>query len=263
MPINEEGQEVIILGNGPSLNTTLSQSKEFVRTHRLVAVNFAANTAQFKQLRPHYYVLADPHFFKAVDQDNVKELWQNLMGVDWDMVLCIPARVKPKGKIWKELRRNRFLTIVRFNMTGIEGFSWLENWAYDNMWGSPRPRNVLIPALMLCIAAGFKTIYLAGADHSWTKTLSVNEDNEVVSIQPHFYDEDAKEQSRITSVYRNIRLHELLLSFHIAFKSYFTIQRYAVARGVKIFNITPDSFIDAFPRKRLPQNLFEMAESQL
>ena len=40
----------------------------------------------------------------------------------------------------------------------------------------------------------------------------------------------------------------ILQSFYVAFRSYFTIARYASHRSVKIFNITPGSFIDAFPR---------------
>ena len=112
----------------------------------------------------------------------------------------------------------------------------------------PRPRNVLIPSIMLGIALGFSTIYVAGADHSWTRTLSVDDDNRVVSIQPHFYKEDEREEKRVRKDYMNYPLHMILQSFYVAFRSYFTIARYARHRSVKIFNITPGSFIDAFPR---------------
>jgi len=52
-------------------------------------------------------------------------------------------------------------------------------------------------------------------------------------------------------VYRDVRLHDILLSFHIAFRSYHAIERYARARGVEICNCTPGSYIDAFKRKTL------------
>ena len=114
-----------------------------------------------------------------------------------------------------------------------------------------RPRNVLIVAIMVAMKMGYRTIYLTGADHSWTRTLEVDDDNTVVSIQPHFYKDNDEEHARVASVYKNIRLHQLLLSFHIAFKAYFTIARYAAHRGVEIYNSTPASFIDAFPRRPL------------
>jgi hypothetical protein len=101
---------------------------------------------------------------------------------------------------------------------------------------------------MVAMQAGFRHIYIAGADHSWLRTISVNDRNEVVSIQPHFYKEDDKEQSRVMSVYRNVRLHEVLQSFYVAFRSYHEIADYAQRRGVEIINITPGSFIDAFSR---------------
>ncbi len=117
----------------------------------------------------------------------------------------------------------------------------------------PRPRNVLIPSIMIAVKMGYKNIYVAGADHSWTKTLSVNDRNEVVSIQPHFYKEDEKEERRIRTDYLRYPLHQILYSFYVAFRSYFTIQRYAESQGVKIYNVTPGSFIDAFPRTTLSE----------
>ncbi len=115
----------------------------------------------------------------------------------------------------------------------------------------PRPRNVLIPAIMVGMAMGYKEIFIIGADHTWTRTLEVDDDNNVVSVQPHFYKDNEEEKQRVTSVYRNVRLHDMLLSMHLAFKSYHTIARYARERGVRIVNATPGSFIDAFQRERL------------
>ena len=98
---------------------------------------------------------------------------------------------------------------------------------------------------------GYRQIYIIGADHSWIKTLDVNENNEVVSVQPHFYKDNDEENQRVTSVYRNVRLHEILMSFHVAFKAYHKIADYAASKGVSIYNSTPVSYIDAFPRRNL------------
>lgn len=243
-----KGEEIIILGNGPSLNATIAESADFLASHKKLAVNFACNAPVFFELKPEYYVLADPHFF-ASDAENVKDLWCNLAKVDWQMTLFIPF--KKNSSRLSELTSNRNIRIERYNLTPIEGFKGFCHKIFSSGLGMPRPRNVLIPSIMLAIAAGFKKIYIAGADHSWMKTISVNDNNEVVSIQPHFYKENEQEKKRVKTEYMHYPLHQIVYSFYVAFKSYFEIKAYADSIGTEIWNITPGSFIDAFPRKKL------------
>lgn len=236
----ERNEPLIILGNGPSLNQTLENHRHALESHPLLAVNFFANSPEFFRLKPEYYVLADPHFFDNPDDVNVSALMRNLQAVDWPMTLFLPVK-----KAFPNLR------VEYFPMTAVEGASWLENAAYAARRGMPRPRNVLIPSIMIGIWLGYKEIYIVGADHSWPSTVRVNERNEVVSLQPHFYKEDARETERIRTVYLNIPLHSLLESWRVAFHSYHQIQRWAQKIGVHIYNATPESFIDAFQRKSL------------
>ena len=146
---------------------------------------------------------------------------------------------------------NSMVAVAYYNMTPIEGFKWFRHAVYRAGLGMPRPRNVLIPSLMLAIASGFKSIYVAGADHSWMQTLSVDDENRVISIQPHFYKEAETERKRIDTEYMRYPLHQIVYSFYVAFKAYHTIREYADSAQARIWNITPKSFIDAFPRKKL------------
>lgn len=239
---------IIIMGNGPSLSDTIRESEEAILSHPSMSVNFAANADELYALRPRYYILADPIFFSEAPHENVNLLWQNFNSrIDWPMTLFIPATHKAASK----KITNRNIRIEFFNPVGVEGFQWLENMAFNSGAGMPRPRNVLIVAIMVAIKMGYKEIYLTGADHSWTRTLEVSEDNLVVTVQPHFYKDNDAEQTRVTSIYKDIRLHQILHSFHVAFKSYFNIRRYADIHGIKIYNATPGSFIDAFERRSL------------
>lgn len=240
-------ESLIVMGNGPSLNDTMRDNAESLEHHRLMAVNFAANAPQFYELRPDFYVIVDPVFFRELENANVKSLWANLSErVDWPMRLLVPV----KAKVPVALPVN--IVVERFNPVGVEGFRAVEHAAYRVGLGMPRPRNVLIPAIMAGMMLGFRNIYITGADHSWTKTLSVTDDNTVVSVQPHFYADNNAEHERVASVYKNIRLHEIMYSFYVAFRSYFTVASYAKSRGVNIYNSTPGSFIDAFERRPLP-----------
>lgn len=240
-------ESLIVMGNGPSLNDTMRDNAQSLARHRLMAVNFAANAPQFYELRPDFYVIVDPVFFRELENANVKSLWANLSErVDWPMRLLVPV----KAKVPVALPVN--IVVERFNPVGVEGFRAFEHVAYRTGLGMPRPRNVLIPAIMAGMMLGFRNIYITGADHSWTRTLSVTDDNTVVSVQPHFYADNNAEHERVASVYKNIRLHEIMYSFYVAFRSYFTVASYAKSRGVNIYNSTPGSFIDAFERRPLP-----------
>ncbi|MDD2961209.1 MAG: hypothetical protein PHR45_03895 [Muribaculaceae bacterium] len=251
-PIVATSEELVILGNGPSLNDTIAKSSDFLESRRLMAVNFAGVTELFLTLRPEYYVLADPHFFNAIEQPNVAKLWSVLSkAVDWNMTLFLPASLSTKNSCYQSVVANSNITIIRYNLTPVEGFKYLERFAFACGLGMPRPRNVLIPSLMLALRMHYKTIYVAGADHSWTKTLSVDDQNHVVSIQPHFYKENEKERKRVDTEYMKYPLYKIMHSFYVAFKSYFIIEDFARSVKAKIWNITPSSFIDAFERKNI------------
>ena len=238
----EKGGRLVIMGNGPSLANCIASDSESLLSQDTMAVNFAANTPEFFRLCPRHYVLADPHFFSDKDE-NVKKLWGNLQKADWPITLHIPARAKvpePTGA-----------TIQHFNMTPAEGYDAVCHTLYAKALAMPRPRNVLIPALMEGIRDGYEEIFIVGADHTWPHSLYVDEANRVVTVQPHFYKEDPKELERIAEVYSSVRIHDILQSMAVAFRSYHLVEAYAKKKGVAIFNSTPGSLIDAFTRKPL------------
>ena len=234
---------LIIMGNGPSLRQTIAENIDVLKSNDSLAVNFAANAPEFFEIKPKYYVLADPHFFVNRDNEAVARLYENLAKTDWQMTLFIPNS--------QDVTLPENITVEKFNMVGIEGWQWLQNAAFDACRAMPRPRNVLIASIMVAIFKGYKEIYIVGADHSWLKTISVNSNNEVVSVQPHFYKEEKKEVTRVNNEYVSYSLHQIIYSFYVAFRAYHQIRRYADARGIQIYNSTPESFIDAFERKPL------------
>lgn len=249
MAIDEgKGKSIAILGNGPALRKTIDEDLDWLLSHELMAVNFAALSPEFFRLRPKYYILADGHFFNSLQSDqNVRKLWENLGNVSWSLTLLIPSKFKHLSK--PLLMHARNITTRYFNLTPVEGFKWLSHTIYSLGLGMPRPRNVLIPAIMEAIRLGYSKIFLCGADHSWTKTLDVDQENFVVSIQPHFYEENEEELKRVRETYKGLRLHDVLGSMVVAFRSYWKIADYAKKRKVEIINATPGSMIDAFRRR--------------
>lgn len=239
---------LIILGNGPSLKENIANDLEQLQSVDTMAVNFAANAPEFTSLRPKYYILADPHFFNNQNDPNVSRLLENIAGVGWQMTLFLPFAARKHCT----LQPTDNLKIEYYNAVGVEGCRWLTDFAYQRRRAMPRPRNVLIPAIMTGIGLGYKEVYLLGADHSWTKTLDVDEENHVVSVQPHFYKEDNREVERITRAYHQYPLHSVLYSMCVAFRAYHQIADFAARRDIKVYNATPGSLIDAFERRPLP-----------
>lgn len=245
---SKEGATIIIMGNGPSLRDAIDNHGDALAANDLLSVNFAPLTQDFFNLKPDIHLLADGLFFQTEKQGNVEEMWSALRRVGWDMILYVPAQQR-KSRDLKTLPKN--IEVRYFNLTPASGWKWLMRLLYGAGLAMPRPRNVLVPSLMTAIREGYSRILLTGADHSWSKTLWVTDNNRVVSVQPHFYRDNEKERDRVESLYKDIHLHQIYESFAIAFRSYFAVREYADSRGVEILNATPGSFIDAFPRTNL------------
>jgi len=239
------GRDLVVLGNGPSLRPLIENHRDFLLDKDLLAVNYAVLSEYYIQLKPLYYLVADPLFF--TDDNHCNRLFDAMaLSTDWNMTLYVSMDARKSDKWKSKLASRPNIKVSYFNMTPVEGFDWFAHRCYKSGMGMPRPRNVLIPSIMTGLAMDYNVIYVAGADHSWLKEIWVNDDNIVMEDLNHFYDKKGAEQYVSTK-----HLHDLLLSMHIAFKSYHDIKRYASRLNKKIYNITKGSFIDAFERKIL------------
>jgi hypothetical protein len=262
-------ESLVILGNGPSLNKTL-EKEDFINDKKLLCVNYFGRTDEYEKLKPSYYVVTSlEYFFKEEKEEFAVERRLTLESIanktNWPLTLFIPAKAKARAG-WKQIfKDNRHISIFYFNTTPISGFNFFTNFCYRNNLGMPRPHNVLIPALVLMINLRFPNIYICGADHTWLQELYVNEFNEVLLSQKHFYDERSKKPSQ----YRDLsfaqpmyhggskdtrKLHEVLEKFYYTFRSYWKIKDYAETKEVNIYNVTPISYIDAFKRVDITQD---------
>jgi hypothetical protein len=129
----------------------------------------------------------------------------------------------------------------------------IRNLVYRTGLFLPPVQNVLTAAVMLAITIGFKEIYLIGADHSWHQDVTVGEDNHMYLIHRHFNraSKPLPMYNRPHEPRRPMRVDEWLFLLRRTFRSYHFVAEYARHRGANIYNATPGSFIDAFPRRRL------------
>jgi hypothetical protein len=249
-------EDLLILANGPSLNSSIEKHLYFTKNKELLCVNFFPNTSYFENLKPRHYVISAPELWR---EDAIEpypklssELFSNLAKkTNWQLFMWIPYQAK-KYKNWRtHLNSNPNIKISYYNPTPIEGFNWFKRLCFDLQLGMPRPHNVLIPSLMLAIKMGYKNIYIWGADHSWLKEISVDENNRVLVNQKHFYDENISKPQPMNKLKGTRKLYEVLQKFIYAFKGYFEIDYYAQKKGINIYNATPGSYIDAFKRYKM------------
>ena len=84
-------KRLAILGNGPSLSVQLPaliESREWEQCD-FMAVNFFALSEEFSIVKPKYYVISDPIFFRAAGRsERVEQFYRALAErVDWPMIL--------------------------------------------------------------------------------------------------------------------------------------------------------------------------------
>jgi len=241
-----QNREIVVLGNGPSLLKTIGEKKYFLENRDLLAVNFAATSDYFQQIRPNLYVAVDMAFFQ--NEEYCERLFTNLAKkVEWPLLLFLPAKAKKYSNWQKHISGNSQIQVCFVNITPVVGFSWFTHRFYANGWGMPRPRNVLIPAIMQALRMNYATVYVAGADHSWPRQVAVDDENRVYEDLRHFYSENEPPNRH----YFTKRLDEILESMVVAFRSYHIVEAFSRSIGKKIFNITEGSYIDAFERKKI------------
>ena len=255
--IKSKHKEIVILGNGPSLNNSIEENKDFINNKIKLCVNFFPLSNLYESLEPDIFVTSAPELWRdnvdVIYKTQAIELFRTIAyKTKWKLYFCIPIEAK-MFKNWKEIvSKNENIEILYFNNTSIEGFFFFNKFLYKLNLGMPKPHNVLVPSLMLAINMEFDKIYLFGADHSWLRDISVNDNNVVLINQKHFYDVNTSKPMTMHKAGKGQRsLHEVLTKFVFSFRSYFEINKYALRRGQEIYNCTPNSFIDAFERLKL------------
>ena len=98
----------------------------------------------------------------------------------------------------------------------------------------------------------YKEIYLIGADTTWIELLHVDQNtNDVYTIDTHFYGKKKMPLYKDSAGKIPVKLHEELYFNLNALKLYWELKDYADYAGVRVYNASEYSLIDAFERRKL------------
>lgn len=253
--IKRESHEILVLGNGPSLNDNYEEVlNRNISETSVFAVNSFADSHYYELIKPEYYVLVDPRFFYRTD-DKLLQSIQNrtstslLEKTTWKVNLIIPG-YSLNSELIKKISVNKNINLVCFNNVAVyEGSEKLNCYLYKHGFANPPFRNVLIAATFFSLKCGFKRIKIYGADHSWHENIFLGSDNKLYTKEMHFFEEDNSRYLLKNEEGKPAKVHEQLFSIGKALIIYHSLERLSVMMGAKIINRSAKTWIDAFDRE--------------
>lgn len=252
---NETGKTCVVLGNGPSLNTSLKNHKDFFKKHSLFCVNSFSMSDEYVELKPQYYVILDYSFWKSDGKIILDTLEAIKTKTTWPIKLLVP-QMSAGSKRFEELSKaNPNIQLHYFNYTVFKGFPEISHWFFSKNLAMPQSQNVLVATIFLAINCNFKEVYLVGADHTWHENLHLDENNLLSLRHIHFYDDVEKTtfipfKKGIHST-ETFKVHEIFTAWAKVFYGYVALENYSNYKKCKIYNASEVTFVDAFERKKL------------
>lgn len=257
--IEHNSSRVVIIGNGPSLNSSIEKYKEEIEQSDIIVVNEFGATDLFEVFKPKLYVFADPAYFTLPNnmKDSVINLFQTIVAKTmWPMHVIIPNTFK-EAHCLEILRQNKYITIDCYydGRQDVGEKSKFEAW--DENLIAPPAQTVLNACVYFAIYWNYKDIYLIGADTSFLESIRVDQKtNDIYIKSSHFYQDDEVYSSNYYEASKGAKmegwtLHDLIYAYGKMFELYAELKKYADYRGVTIYNASEYSWINVFERKKL------------
>ena len=246
---------LVLLANGPSLGEELPRLLAGERAGcDFLAVNYFAEHEAFERLRPAYYVLSDPQFFRdSTLRDRVAALYRTLSRkVTWPMTLYVQY-YNPEHFDYRAALPNGRIRIVPFHTQPYRGFRRLEFWLYRHGLGSANFGTVIQHVEYIGLLLGYRCLHLYGVDHTLTEGLTVDAQNRLCRLDRHFYDDGQPAVARPMYVNATLPPVPYTMASYMAelaelFRGHEVLRAYADRLGARIVNHTRGSMIDAYER---------------
>ena len=247
----EHNKECVIIGNGPSLTEIIEGHISFFENKSVFCVNAFSTSDYFEVIRPQFYVFADYLYWdkKALEFYDVIHRTRDALisKVNWPLVLCFPI----SAKIWNFAIdipvHNKNISIIYYNNNLNDSED--KFYKYKENTAAPLCQTVTISALFLGLNLGFSSVYLAGVDMSLHKNIHVTQNNVVCNRDEHFYDIDkAQLKPWLKDLNTPITMDLLFYRLSLMFRGFIEMEEYSKFLGAKVYNLSKNSFIDAFER---------------
>lgn len=251
----KSNNSVVVLGNGPSLNTDREEIKALIGSNDFVCVNNFCDDELYTVLKPNLYVFLDAYFFSNTAHESWISRREKTFKIlnettTWDMNIVVPHSADLK--IINRGITNSHIKVTKINTLSLFSFSLsgFQAWLFDKGFYGPPQINVLIYGIYLPIVAGYKKIRFYGADLSFHNDVQVDQKNNELYIEyKHFNEKNTTELLRKNP--EKIvpwKMAELMKLTSDTFYAHEIMNEYARKKGIYIENASSYSLIDAYPR---------------
>lgn len=251
--VGERRPTMAVLGNGPSLKGELEELLCDHAARDFMAVNFFAEDERFMVLRPAYYVLSDPMFFRRTSlRGRIEQFYRTLNErVTWPMNLYVQY-YNPEHFDYRAHLTNPLIRIVRFHTITYYGFRAVRHWLFNHGLGSGNFGTVVQVGELIALQLGYRRVELYGVDHTLLEGLTVDGENRLCRADRHFYDDDTTPHlkpmmQKVPEVPYTMAVY--LQEVADLFRGHELLRDYADSLGAEIVNCTRSSMIDAYRRR--------------
>lgn len=251
--VGERRPTMAVLGNGPSLKGELEELLCDHASRDFMAVNFFAEDERFMVLRPAYYVLSDPMFFRRTSlRERIEQFYRTLNErVTWPMNLYVQY-YNPEHFDYRAHLTNPLIRIVRFHTITYYGFRAVRHWLFNHGLGSGNFGTVVQVGELIALQLGYRRVELYGVDHTLLEGLTVDGENRLCRADRHFYDDDTTPHlkpmmQKVPEVPYTMAVY--LQEVADLFRGHELLRDYADSLGAEIVNCTRSSMIDAYRRR--------------
>lgn len=247
-----------IVGGGPSISNinlgVLSDEYTFV-------MNDFDKNSEFLKLNPKFYVISDSLYFL----DGAIEYWpEELKRKSQNLPKGVTMFLGLEGRPFVE-KYNLFLNnpIYYIGMQGI--FTDNLPFSIELEKYVPCPKNTMLTCLITAAYMGFSPIYLLGCEHDFL-SYSISAGKSVTynhSYKDEISNLDPKDEQVINKYFRPKDLNQTyeknVANVLQLFRNYrfFYQKARKIYPDIKIYNATPNSFLDVFPMIKFEDIKFE------
>ncbi|MFA4872382.1 MAG: hypothetical protein WC659_00405 [Patescibacteria group bacterium] len=246
-----KGKRCFILGTGPSI-------KDFdlveLKDEYTFAVNDMDKHPRYRDLNAKFYAIADTTYFISKSDDdfwglNLKHKTENI-SPSTRLLLNIKARPLIEQK---NIFSHHPITYISYH--GIFSDKIPFNIGLDKT--VPYPKNVVLACMIAAVYMGFEELYLLGCEHSYLSNPTGLGKIKTVS---HFYSTEDEKKIDPTKDIKTIQERGLQRDVEMSYEKYmvsvlqlfknyrhFSTKVEQTHPRVKIYNTTPNTFLDIFP----------------
>lgn len=229
-----KGERCFILATGPSIR---SQDLTKLKNEKCLALSDFYKHKDYQTVVPAYYCLVPLHE-PFTEEDGIKRCNELQSFTRYNETFFFG--LSDRGVFEKSVLNSMKCDAYFLNIQGMGK----ETTDIDLIRRLPNMSSVSIMALCIAIYLGFSEIYLLGCDHDnlW-KWDGRSEENQL----HHFY--DGKPSIGYQHTYFDV---DRTMQSHLKVREqYKWVNRVAQKKGIQIFNASPSSYINIFPRVNL------------